>query len=327
MKDNFDLKKYLKDNKVIEKSNKYVAATLKEDKKVEEKKPLKEGKDALREKIKNMVMAEMADMEDSMEEGYGKYEEDNVDEASCGYEEDGMDEAMSKKKKSLDDGIKTADSYMKEDVGDMSKSEFMDLANKAKEELLDETQNMDEAAQLNEVLFDLFTPETLSTVWDIAQMGGSGVTRNATMGEMGYLFGWLAQVTGLGLGAGAAINKLVKGLKSAGSRLYKSLVGSKEMGEKAAVKDLEKKAEKAGVVTEIEKDESEDNAETEETEEEVEVVDAEDAPAETDTPTDTGGIMGNLEAAIEKARELGDEKLIDQIGNTITFYTRQYISK
>ena len=58
-----------------------------------------------------------------------------------------------------------------------------------------------------------------------------------------------------------------------------------------------------------------------------EVVDAEDTPAETDTPTDTGGIMGNLEAAIEKARELGDEKLIDQIGNTITFYTRQYISK
>ena len=29
MKDNFDLKKYIKDNKIIEKSNKYVAATLK----------------------------------------------------------------------------------------------------------------------------------------------------------------------------------------------------------------------------------------------------------------------------------------------------------
>jgi len=184
MKDNFDLKKYLKDNEVMEKSNKYVAATLKEDKKVEEKKPLKEGKDALREKIKNMVMAEMADMEDHMKE--------EIDEASCGYEEDGMGEAMSKKKKSLDDGIKIADSYMNEAEDD------------------------------------------------------------------------------------------------------------------------------------VETDESED-VETEE--EEVEVVDAEDAPAETDTPTDTSGIMGNLEAAIEKARELGDEKLIDQIGNTITFYTRQYISK
>ena len=179
MKDNFDLKKYLKDNEVMEKSNKYVAATLKEDKKVEEKKPLKEGKDALREKIKNMVMAEMADMEDSMEEGYGKYEEDD------------MDEAMSKKKKSLDDGIKTADSYM----------------NEAEDE--------------------------------------------------------------------------------------------------------------------IESDESEDI----ETEEEVDVVDTEDIPEEEDVVTDKGGIMSNLEAAMEKARELGDEKLIDQLGNTITFYTRQHISK
>ena len=179
MKDNFDLKKYLKDNEVMEKSNKYVAATLKEDKKVEEKKPLKEGKDALREKIKNMVMAEMADMEDSMEEGYGKYEEDD------------MDEAMSKKKKSLDDGIKTADSYM----------------NEAEDE--------------------------------------------------------------------------------------------------------------------IESDESEDI----ETEEEVDVVDTEDMPEEEDVVTDKGGIMSNLEAAMEKARELGDEKLIDQLGNTITFYTRQHISK
>ena len=165
MKDNFDLKKYLKDNEVMEKSNKYVAATLKEDKKVEEKKPLKEGKDALREKIKNMVMAEMADMEDSMEEGYGKYEEDD------------MDEAMSKKKKSLDDGIKTADSYMNQ------------------------------------------------------------------------------------------------------------------------------------------------------AEDEIDVVDTKDMPEEEEAVADKSGIMGNLEAAIEAARELGDEKLIDQLGNTITFYTRQHISK
>ena len=160
---------------------------------IKEKKPLKEGKDALREKIKNMVMAEMADMEDSMEEGYGKYEEDNVDEASCGYEEDGMGEAMSKKKKSLDDGIKTADKYMNE------------------------------------------------------------------------------------------------------------------------------------VEDDVETDESEDNVETEE---EVEVVDTEDMPEEgEEVVADKGGIMSNLEAAMEKARELGDEKLIDQLGNTITFYTRQHISK
>ena len=193
MKDNFDLKKYIKDNKVIEKSNKYIAATLNEEevKKENPKKEKIEENVDLKEKIKEMVLAELS--EDVELDEYGKsYEEDNVDEASCGYEEDGMDEAMSKKKKSLDDGIKTADKYMNEAEDD------------------------------------------------------------------------------------------------------------------------------------VETDESED-VETEE--EEVEVVDAKDAPAETDTPTDTGGIMGNLEAAIEKARELGDEKLIDQIGNTITFYTRQYISK
>ena len=101
-------------------------------------------------------------------------------------------------------------------------------------------------------------------------------------------------------------------------------ISEKKLGKKG--KEFYKGIKKADsyMKEEVETDESEDNVEAEE---EVEVVDAEDAPAETDTPTDTGGIMGNLEAAIEKARELGDEKLIDQIGNTITFYTRQYISK
>ena len=148
MKDNFDLKKYLKDNEVMEKSNKYVAATLNEGTK----------KDELREKIKDMVMAEMAGMGDSLEE-------------EMTYEEDGVAEA-------------------KDDV---------------------------------------------------------------------------------------------------------------------------------------EEDESEDI----ETEEEVDVVDTEDMPEDMpeEAAADKSGIMGNLEAAMEKARELGDEKLIDQLGNTITFYTRQHISK
>ena len=147
MKDNFDLKKYLKDNEVMERSNKYVAATLNEGTK----------KDELREKIKDMVMAEMAGMGDSLEE-------------EMTYEEDGVAEA-------------------KDDV---------------------------------------------------------------------------------------------------------------------------------------EEDESEDI----ETEEEVDVVDTEDMPEEGgEEEADKSGIMGNLEAAMEKARELGDEKLIDQLGNTITFYTRQHISK
>lgn len=38
-------------------------------------------------------------------------------------------------------------------------------------------------------------------------------------------------------------------------------------------------------------------------------------------------IMDSLEKALEFAKKKGDEKLIDQIGNTITFFTRQYIVK
>ena len=48
-----------------------------------------------------------------------------------------------------------------------------------------------------------------------------------------------------------------------------------------------------------------------------------------DADTDLGGTVGdvqdNLEAALEAARELGDEKLEDQIGNTLTFFTRTHV--
>ena len=52
--------------------------------------------------------------------------------------------------------------------------------------------------------------------------------------------------------------------------------------------------------------------------------------AEDMTPDLEGGekeIMDSLENALEFAKQKGDEKLIDQIGNTITFFTRQYIVK
>jgi hypothetical protein len=71
-------------------------------------------------------------------------------------------------------------------------------------------------------------------------------------------------------------------------------------------------------------------------EEEVEDVELEDTaefepePEEESTPdleADEKAIMDNLEQALEFAKQKGDEKLIDQIGNTITFFTRQYIVK
>lgn len=40
-----------------------------------------------------------------------------------------------------------------------------------------------------------------------------------------------------------------------------------------------------------------------------------------------GDVQDNLEAALEAARSLGDEKLVDQIGNTLTFFTRTHVVK
>jgi hypothetical protein len=68
----------------------------------------------------------------------------------------------------------------------------------------------------------------------------------------------------------------------------------------------------------------------------VEVTDTEEFTPEDDMGTEEpamdldGGekeIMDSLETALEFAKQKGDEKLIDQIGNTITFFTRQYIVK
>ena len=40
---------------------------------------------------------------------------------------------------------------------------------------------------------------------------------------------------------------------------------------------------------------------------------------------DTAAILGLLTKAQEKAEGMGDEKLMDQIGNTITYYTRAHV--
>jgi hypothetical protein len=81
---------------------------------------------------------------------------------------------------------------------------------------------------------------------------------------------------------------------------------------------------------EAKKDKADDDVEDVE---DVEVEDTEEFEAEPDMeqPQDLDGgekeIMDSLENALEFAKQKGDEKLIDQIGNTITFFTRQYIVK
>ena len=88
----------------------------------------------------------------------------------------------------------------------------------------------------------------------------------------------------------------------------------------------------------IREEEDDIEAEIEADDEEVDVdvdmdmgSDAEGIDVKQDADTDLGGTVGdvqdNLEAALAAARELGDEKLEDQIGNTLTFFTRQHVVK
>jgi hypothetical protein len=84
-------------------------------------------------------------------------------------------------------------------------------------------------------------------------------------------------------------------------------------------------------------DEAKKDKEKEEEVEDIETTDMgeftdDETPADPEEPSqdlegDEKAIMDNLEQALEFAKTKGDEKLIDQIGNTITFFTRQYIVK
>jgi DNA-binding phage protein len=88
-------------------------------------------------------------------------------------------------------------------------------------------------------------------------------------------------------------------------------------------------------MTEAKKDEEEEPAKEEvDTEEEVDVdiTDEETTDEEGDGMNvpemegDEGEILNHLMKALGMAKSAGDEKLINQIGNTVTFLTRQYIS-
>jgi hypothetical protein len=82
-------------------------------------------------------------------------------------------------------------------------------------------------------------------------------------------------------------------------------------------------------VFEAEEDEVADDIEVEDTEEvdvDTEEVEADFGDGE-ELSGDVKAVQDNLEAALEAARAMGDEKLADQIGNSITFFTRQHIVK
>jgi hypothetical protein len=77
---------------------------------------------------------------------------------------------------------------------------------------------------------------------------------------------------------------------------------------------------------------SEKKDEEEDEEEDTEEVDVEDEGEEMEMDVDMNAgeddneiVLDALTKALEQAKEMGDEKLIDQIGNTITFFTRTHI--
>ena len=59
--------------------------------------------------------------------------------------------------------------------------------------------------------------------------------------------------------------------------------------------------------------------------EDTETVDTEEMPTEETPQGNPDDILDALKTALDGAKALGDEKLVDQIGNTITFYTRVHI--
>ena len=78
------------------------------------------------------------------------------------------------------------------------------------------------------------------------------------------------------------------------------------------------------VLAEAKKDKKEEEVDVE-VDAETEEIPTEETPTE-DTPEgNPDDILDALKTALDGAKALGDEKLIDQIGNTITFYTRVHI--
>lgn len=59
--------------------------------------------------------------------------------------------------------------------------------------------------------------------------------------------------------------------------------------------------------------------------EDIETVDTEEMSTEETPQGNPDDILDSLKTALDGAKTLGDEKLVDQIGNTITFYTRVHI--
>mgnify|MGYP003642933822 FL=1 len=102
-----------------------------------------------------------------------------------------------------------------------------------------------------------------------------------------------------------------------------------EKDDAAHIGDLEKDMKDDEKLDEVEVTEAETEDEDVEVEEEVEIEteETDDVGIDaTEMEGDEGEILSHLMKALGMAKSMGDEKLTKQIGNTVTFLTRQFIS-
>ena len=100
-----------------------------------------------------------------------------------------------------------------------------------------------------------------------------------------------------------------------------------EGSENAVVAKMYDPVAEAEEETDTEDTETTDTTDTETTDTETTDTETTDTETTEEDPNITkDDIQQNLEDALEAAKKLGDEKLIDQIGNTITFFTRTHVS-
>lgn len=87
--------------------------------------------------------------------------------------------------------------------------------------------------------------------------------------------------------------------------------------------------EDAEDIKDMVKEEEDEDEEEVEVSDEVEVEGEEDMDMDMDMEEEGGvdDLENHLESALKIARSMGDEKLADQIGNTVTFFTRQYVAR
>jgi len=110
------------------------------------------------------------------------------------------------------------------------------------------------------------------------------------------------------------LKEMIKSAMSEGDKYYEDKVEETMSVDEAEEVDVE---DNEDIEVDIEKDVKIDD---EEAESDIEV--KTEVPGEDE---DVAAVLGLLTKAQEEAKSLGDEKLMDQIGNTITYYTRAHV--